>query len=128
MKSLSLSLSLCGQVVLESLDYKHYLPLFFDGLSETTHPYEFLARLGVHEMLEHGDGKILPVIPLLIIPIRSESRTHTHTHTRTQRHTLTHTHTCQHKHVWVKTLAKYINFTKKCGVQIPSESVSSLAL
>ncbi|CAL8296865.1 unnamed protein product, partial [Arctogadus glacialis] len=60
-----------GQVVLESLDYQHYLPLFFDGLSETNHPYEFLARLGVHEMLEHGDGKILPVIPLLIIPIRN---------------------------------------------------------
>ncbi|CAL8289764.1 unnamed protein product, partial [Gadus morhua 'NCC'] len=58
-------------VVLESLDYQHYLPLFFDGLSETNHPYEFLARLGVHEMLEHGDGKILPVIPLLIIPIRN---------------------------------------------------------
>ncbi|CAL8301378.1 unnamed protein product [Boreogadus saida] len=57
-------------VVLESLDYQHYLPLFFDGLSETNHPYEFLARLGVHEMLEHGDGKILAVIPLLIIPIR----------------------------------------------------------
>ena len=47
------------KVVLGSLDYQHYLPLFFDWLSETTHPYEFLARLGVHEMLEHGEGKIL---------------------------------------------------------------------
>ena len=59
------------KVPLESLDYQHYLPLFFHGLSETTYPYEFLARLGLHEMLEHGDGKILPAVDLLIVPIRS---------------------------------------------------------
>ena len=59
------------KVPLESLDYQHYLHLFFDGLSEKTHPYELLARLGVHEMLQHGKGKILPAIRLLIAPIRS---------------------------------------------------------
>ena len=59
------------QVEIEKLDYHHYLPLFFDGLRETTHPYEFFARQGVHDMLEHGGKKILPVIPQLIIPIKS---------------------------------------------------------
>ena len=60
------------QVEIEKLDYHHYLPLFFDGLCETEHPYEFFARQGVHDMLEHGGNKILPVIPQLIIPIKSK--------------------------------------------------------
>ncbi|KPP58507.1 hypothetical protein Z043_123660 [Scleropages formosus] len=60
------------QVEIEKLDYHHYLPLFFDGLCETVHPYQFFARQGVHDMLEHGGAKILPVIPQLIIPIKSE--------------------------------------------------------
>ena len=60
------------QVEIEKLDYHHYLPLFFDGLCEMTFPYEFFARQGVHDMLEHGGSKILPVIPQLIIPIKSE--------------------------------------------------------
>ena len=60
------------QVEIEKLDYHHYLPLFFDGLCETSHPYEFFARQGVHDMLEHGGAKVLPVIPQLIIPIKSE--------------------------------------------------------
>lgn len=60
------------QVEIEKLDYHHYLPLFFDGLCETSHPYDFFAQQGVHDMLEHGGTKILPVIPQLIIPIKSE--------------------------------------------------------
>ncbi|KAL5457497.1 hypothetical protein EMCRGX_G034763 [Ephydatia muelleri] len=59
------------KVEIDKLDYHHYLPLFFDGLCETTHPYEFFARQGVHDMLEHGGNKILPVIPQLIIPIKN---------------------------------------------------------
>ncbi|XP_075452851.1 parkin coregulated gene protein isoform X3 [Ascaphus truei] len=59
------------KVEIEKLDYHHYLPLFFDGLCEMTHPYEFFARQGVHDMLEHGGPKILPVIPQLIIPIKN---------------------------------------------------------
>lgn len=60
---------------IETLDYNHYLPLFFDGLSETAHPYAFLARQGAEDLLDHGGDKILPVIPQLIIPIRSKSGT-----------------------------------------------------
>ena len=66
------SLSLSFQVEIEKLDYHHYLPLFFDGLCEMTFPYEFFARQGIHDMLEHGGNKILPVIPQLIIPIKSK--------------------------------------------------------
>ncbi|XP_054771686.1 parkin coregulated gene protein-like [Lytechinus pictus] len=59
------------KVEIEKLDYHHYLPMFFDGLCETAHPYEFFARQGVHDMLEHGGSKILPVVPQLIIPIKN---------------------------------------------------------
>ncbi|NXD51894.1 PACRG protein, partial [Corvus moneduloides] len=55
---------------IENLDYHYFLPLFFDGLRETEFPYEFFARQGVHDMLEHGGNKILPVVPQLIIPIK----------------------------------------------------------
>ncbi|XP_069392226.1 parkin coregulated gene protein isoform X2 [Paralichthys olivaceus] len=63
------------KVEIEKLDYLHYLPLFFDGLCETAHPYEFFARQGVHDMLEHGGPKIQPVIPQLIIPIKNALNT-----------------------------------------------------
>lgn len=58
------------KVEIDKLEYHHYLPMFFDGLKETTHPYEFFARQGVHDMLEHGGNKILAVIPQLILPIK----------------------------------------------------------
>ena len=57
---------------ISKLDYHHYLPLFFDGLCETTHPYDFFAEQGVKDMLEVGGAKILPVVPQLIIPIKSK--------------------------------------------------------
>ncbi|XP_072782163.1 parkin coregulated gene protein isoform X6 [Taeniopygia guttata] len=58
-------------VDLENLDYHYFLPLFFDGLCETEFPYEFFARQGVHDLLEHGGNKILPLVPQLIIPIKN---------------------------------------------------------
>lgn len=63
------------KVEIEKLDYHHYLPLFFDGLCELDHPYEFFARQGIHDMLEHGGAKILPAIPQLIIPIKNALNT-----------------------------------------------------
>lgn len=71
----NVNVNYCPQVEIDKLDYHHFLPLFFDGLCETTHPYEVLARQGVYDMLEHGGPKILPVIPQLIIPIKSKSST-----------------------------------------------------
>merc|ERR1711865_1346165 len=57
------------KVEIEKLDYHHYLPLFFDGLCETTHPYEFFARQGVHDMLDHVGEALVPyyrqILPIL---------------------------------------------------------------
>jgi hypothetical protein len=59
------------KVDIEKLDYHHYLPLFFSGLCEVDEPYAFLARQGIHDLLDKGGNKVLPVIPQLIIPIKS---------------------------------------------------------
>lgn len=56
---------------IEKLDYHHYLPIFFDGLREKQEPCKFLALQGVKDLLAKGGSKILPVIPQLIIPIKS---------------------------------------------------------
>lgn len=58
------------KVDIVKLDFHHYLPLFFDGLRELDHPYDFFAEQGVKDMLQAGGAKILPVIPQLIIPIK----------------------------------------------------------
>lgn len=55
----------------DKLDFNLYLPLFFDGLSETEHPYKTYARQGVRDLIHAGGDKIYPVIPQLIIPIKS---------------------------------------------------------
>lgn len=59
------------QVPVEKLDYHHYLPIFFDGLRDKEEPYKFLALQGVKDLLAKGGPRILPVIPQLIIPIKS---------------------------------------------------------
>ncbi len=56
---------------MENLDYHHYLPIFLDGCREKIDPYRAFAILGVNDLLEKGGNKILPVIPQLIIPIKS---------------------------------------------------------
>eukprot|EP00002_Diphylleia_rotans_P004189 TRINITY_DN1300_c0_g1_i5.p2 TRINITY_DN1300_c0_g1~~TRINITY_DN1300_c0_g1_i5.p2 ORF type:complete len:317 (-),score=71.29 TRINITY_DN1300_c0_g1_i5:837-1787(-) len=63
------------KVLPEKLDYHHYLPLFFDGLREKEDPFRFLAVQGVFDLLERGSSKILPVIPQLIIPIKTALNT-----------------------------------------------------
>lgn len=62
-------------VDIEKLDYSLYLPLFFDGLSETQHPYKTYARQGIIDLLNHGGDKIHPVIPQLILPIKNAFNT-----------------------------------------------------
>jgi hypothetical protein len=59
----------------ELLDYHHYLPIFFDGLREREEPYRFLAIEGTFNLLNKGGSKILPVIPQLIIPIKTALNT-----------------------------------------------------
>jgi len=60
-----------NDVDLAELDYHHYLPIFFEGLREKQDPYRFLAIQGIFELLEHGGARVLPVIPQLIIPIKT---------------------------------------------------------
>jgi len=63
------------KVDVEKLDYHHYLPIFFDGLREKEDPYRFLAVQGAYDMLEKGGAKILPVVPQLIVPIKTSLNT-----------------------------------------------------
>jgi hypothetical protein len=51
------------------------LPIFFEGIREKQDPYRFLAVQGVFDMLEKGGAKVLPVIPQLIIPIKTALNT-----------------------------------------------------
>lgn len=65
------------KVDIDKLDYHHYLPIFFDGLREKEDPYRFLAVQGTCDMLEKGGGgaKVLPVVPQLIIPVKTALNT-----------------------------------------------------
>jgi hypothetical protein len=65
------NLQIAWKVDLEKLDYHHYLPIFFDGLREKEEPYKFLALEGSKQLLAKGGPRILPVIPQLIIPIKT---------------------------------------------------------
>mmetsp|Transcript_35238 Transcript_35238/g.77172 ORF Transcript_35238/g.77172 Transcript_35238/m.77172 type:complete len:323 (-) Transcript_35238:49-1017(-) len=64
------------KVEIDRLDFHHYLPIFFDGLREVEEPFAFLAERGVYEMMQVGSGsRVLPVIPQLIIPIKTALNT-----------------------------------------------------
>ena len=63
------------KVAIEKLDFHHYLPIFFDGLREVEEPYAFLSEQGVYDMMHMGSSKVLPVIPQLIIPIKTALNT-----------------------------------------------------
>jgi hypothetical protein len=62
-------------VDISQLDYHHYLPIFFEGVREKIDPYRFLAIQGVFDLLNKGGAKVLPVIPQLIIPIKTALNT-----------------------------------------------------
>lgn len=64
------------KIEIEKLDYHHYLPLFFSGLRETEQPYNFIAFEGISNMIDgQSSGKVLPVLPQLIIPIKEALNT-----------------------------------------------------
>jgi|Transcript_92312 hypothetical protein len=66
------------KVDVEKLDYHHYLPIFFDGIREKEDPYRFLAVQGTYDMMEKGGAKLLPVVPQLIVPIKTALNTRDH--------------------------------------------------
>ena len=59
-----------AQIEVDTLDYDHYLPLFLDGLAETQHPYEFLARKGAEELISRSPDRVAPLLPMLTPPLR----------------------------------------------------------
>jgi hypothetical protein len=63
------------KVDIEKLDYHHYLPIFFDGIREKEDPYRFLAVQGTYDMMEKGGPKLLPVVPQLIVPVKTALNT-----------------------------------------------------
>ncbi|XP_026291848.1 parkin coregulated gene protein homolog [Frankliniella occidentalis] len=69
------SKSIAWKRQVQDLDYHHFLPMFFDGLCETEHPYKFFARRGIHDMIKNAPHKVLPVVPQLIIPIKNALNT-----------------------------------------------------
>jgi len=58
-----------------TLDLHHYLPVFFEGIRELNDPYRFLAIQGTYDILDKAGGKVLSVIPQLIIPIKTALNT-----------------------------------------------------
>lgn len=46
--------------------------MFFDGLSEFDYPYNFIVEKGINDLIIKGSYKVLPVVPQLIIPIKSK--------------------------------------------------------
>lgn len=58
----------------EKLDFHHYLPMFFDGLAEAAYPFNFIVERGINDLVTKGSYKVLPVVPQLIIPIKSKLR------------------------------------------------------
>ena len=47
-----------------------YLPMFMEGLADEGFPYGLHARLAVHDLIDQGRSKMLPVIPLIVPPLR----------------------------------------------------------
>ena len=52
------------------LDYCPLLTNIADGLSETRHPYVFLARTAFREMLDACPEKVIPLTRQLVMPLR----------------------------------------------------------
>lgn len=58
----------------DKLDYVYHLPIFFEGLLEKVHPYNFLAYQGLQDMINAARGKepslLVPAVPALIVPLK----------------------------------------------------------
>ena len=63
------------KVDLKQIDLLHYLPIFMDGLREKEEPYHFLAHQGTAELLAHAGDRVVPVIPQLIMPMKTNLST-----------------------------------------------------
>jgi len=59
----------------ENFDFNLYLPIFIDGIRETTDPYRFLAIQGTFFLLDNIGDNILKVISQVIIPLKKALNT-----------------------------------------------------
>ncbi|KAI8995718.1 parkin co-regulated protein-domain-containing protein, partial [Gaertneriomyces semiglobifer] len=57
----------------ERLDYNPLFITFLDGLRETQHPYIFIVRNGLKELLDAPGAaeKLLPILPAIVAPLRA---------------------------------------------------------
>lgn len=59
----------------ENFDFQLYLPIFVDGIRETTDPYRFLAIQGTFFILDNIGDNITKVISQVIIPLKKALNT-----------------------------------------------------
>ncbi len=59
----------------DNFDFQLYLPIFIDGIRETTDPYRFLAIQGTFFLLENIGDTILKVISQVIVPLKKALNT-----------------------------------------------------
>lgn len=63
------------KVFFETFDFQLYLPIFVDGIRETTDPYRFLAIQGTFFLLDNIGDTILKVISQVIVPLKKALNT-----------------------------------------------------
>eukprot|EP01017_Pseudomicrothorax_dubius_P019461 TRINITY_DN2140_c0_g3_i4.p1 TRINITY_DN2140_c0_g3~~TRINITY_DN2140_c0_g3_i4.p1 ORF type:complete len:242 (-),score=21.89 TRINITY_DN2140_c0_g3_i4:262-987(-) len=60
-------------VILSELPFDPILVTCFEGLLEDKHPYNFIAREAIRQLLESDDAaeKVIPLIPRIVAPLRN---------------------------------------------------------
>ena len=66
------------KVDIHQMDLHRYLPMFFEGIREKHEPYRFFAVEGCVDIMNAGGEKVTPVLPSLILHIKSKSYKATH--------------------------------------------------
>eukprot|EP00668_Euglena_longa_P033551 GGOE01043136.1.p1 GENE.GGOE01043136.1~~GGOE01043136.1.p1 ORF type:complete len:256 (+),score=66.20 GGOE01043136.1:110-769(+) len=66
-------MALSWTVPIESVNFERLLPLCFEGLREKQHPYNFLAKQAVQEMLdcEAAAPRVVPLLPVLLPSLKA---------------------------------------------------------
>ena len=72
----AVSMKLVWNIPPESLDYDPILITCFEGLLETVHPYSFVAKQCIRELLlaKNADKKVLPLLSRIINPLKNALR------------------------------------------------------
>ncbi|XP_023219390.1 parkin coregulated gene protein homolog [Centruroides sculpturatus] len=70
--------NLYWKVPIKDIDFGYYLPIFFEGLRETRKPFDLIANIGLHEMLDILEAQnschfLDEIIPHLINGLTSDN-------------------------------------------------------